>query len=66
MKKLLIIMCLLCLVGCAQNDTKLESKQSSTALQDNEGEETMVSDNQETKNEDEVKETRTRGGRYKY
>lgn len=56
MKKLLIIICLLCLVGCAQNDTKLESKQSSTALQDNEGEETMVSDNQETKNEDEVKE----------
>lgn len=56
MKKLLIIICLLCLVGCAQNDTKLESKQSSTVLQDNEGEETMVSDNQETKNEDEVKE----------
>lgn len=57
MKKLLIIICLLCLVGCAQNDTKLESKQSSTALQeDNEGEEAMVSDNQETKNEDEVKE----------
>ncbi len=56
MKKLLIIICLLCLVGCAQNDTKLEPEQSPTVLQDNEGEEAMVSDNQETKNEDEVKE----------
>jgi len=56
MKKLLIIICLLCLVGCAQNDTKLEPEQSPTVLQDNEGEEAKVSDNQETKNEDEVKE----------
>lgn len=56
MKKLLIIICLLCLVGCAQNDTKLEPEQSLTVLQDNEGEEVKVSDNQETKNEDEVKE----------
>lgn len=56
MKKLLIIICLLCLVGCAQNDTKLEPEQSPTVLQDNEGEEAKVSDNQETKNEDKVKE----------
>ena len=56
MKKLLIIICLLCLVGCAQNDTKLELEQSPTVLQENEGEEVKVSDNQETKNEDEAKE----------
>lgn len=56
MKKLLIIICLLCLVGCAQNDTKLEPEQSPTVLQENEGEEVKVSDNQETKNEDEAKE----------
>ncbi len=56
MKKLLFIICLLCLVGCAQNDTKSGPEQSPTVLQDNKGEEVKVSDNQETKNEDEVKE----------